>query len=409
MVRAIGAQGIGAVFTALVSFALLVYLGRVLGTETFGHYVAVLNTALLGLILIEGGWPTLVYRETAGRDVAAGHGDRLSGQAVAHMLVAASLLVVLTLGLHGLGLTSLTLPAALLCMLAVGLMNLVSARLRGVGRFGHEALWQGSGRVASALLIVASVLWFSTRLPWLFIAWAAGLAFVLCFGGRRWLVLPRYHGIAAGYRLVLPFLVVEGLIVFLIKGDMALLGVLEPAPKQLSYYAACSRLTEAAVLLFSPVSNVLLRSFRQTRSAPQLGRLVRTMVALALLAGLSAVLLSWLFGPRLMPLLFGPSFRPAGALLPWLAAILPFALSNLILFQALIAQGRERRLALILVLGALLMCVAMSIGVHFAGIRGAAIGLACTHALVFVVCSLTMLWGSHGAGSKAAQIRDGVE
>lgn len=408
MVRAIGAQGLGAVFTALVSFALLVYLGRVLGTETFGHYVAVLNTALLGLILIEGGWPTLVYRDTAGRDVAAGHGDRLSGQAVAHMLVVAGLLVALTLALHGLGLASLTLPAALLCMLTVGLMNLVSARLRGAGRFGHEALWQGSGRVASAVLIVACVLWFSTRLPWIFMAWAAGLALVLWFGGRRWLSPPRSHGMVAGYRLVLPFLLLEGLIVFLIKGDMALLGVLESSPEQLSYYAACSRLTEAAVLLFSPVSNVLLRSFRQTDSLANLAALVRRMLALAWLAGLTAVLLSWLYGPQLMPLLFGPSFAPAGALLPWLAAILPFALSNLILFQALVAQGRERSLAIALLLSALCMCIAMGTGLHLAGTRGAAAGLAITQALLFMVCAAMVFYRNRRAAHFRARPRHDV-
>ena len=383
MGRAIGAQGIGAVFTALVSFALLVYLGRVLGTETFGHYVAILNTALLGLILIEGGWPTLVYRETAGRDVAAGHGHRLAGRAVAHMLVAAGLLVMLTLGLHALGMASLALPAALLCMLAVALMNLVSARLRGAGRFGHEALWQGSGRVASALLIVACVLWFSVRLPWLFIAWTAGLCLVLWFGGRRWLALPRYPG--ACYRLVLPFLVLEGLIVFLIKGDMALLGALKPGPEQLSYYAACSRLTEAAVLLFSPVSNVLLRSFRQIESSTHFMALVRRMLALAWVAGMMAVLLSMVYGRQLMPMLFGPDFRAAGALLPWLAAVLPVALSNLVLIQALIAQGRERVLALGLLVGALCLCVALASGLHLAGTRGAALGLVGTQALLFVI------------------------
>ena len=54
-------QGAGAVFCAGVSFALTLWLARVLGTAGFGAYVALLSVATLALMLQEGGWPAWLY------------------------------------------------------------------------------------------------------------------------------------------------------------------------------------------------------------------------------------------------------------------------------------------------------------------------------------------------------------
>jgi O-antigen/teichoic acid export membrane protein len=351
--------------------------------------VATLNTAVLGLILIEAGWPTLLYRESAAADNDAAHAVRLAGHAIAAMTCVTLALVLLAAAVPTR--LPLALPAALLCMGLVALMNLVSARMRGAGLFAREALWQSSGRVVSAALIVACVLWIGKAPALIFLAWAVGLAVVLALWGGRWLVRPRLGGIRGSLALALPFLLYEGLTVFLTKGDMAVIGAAHLPEPQLSWYAACSRLTEAALLFFAPVTNVLLRHLRMAGDdVPRFSALTRGAIGGAFALGLVALGASLAFGGWAMPWLFGTAYSPAGALLPWIAAMLPFALSNLVLFQCLLARGRERTLAALQGAAAVVLLLALIGGAWTDGARGAAIAVLAVQAVLFLACLFTV-------------------
>lgn len=393
LIRAVGVQALGAVFCAAVSFALLLLLGRALGTADFGRYVLLLNLASLGLVLIEAGWPTLLYRQGAQAGSGRGATAGLMRAALFHVLIAAAALA-LAAGLlfgadrHGLAL-------ALLCMGAVAAMNLVSARMRGLGAFGLEAGWQSTGRLVSAGLIVV-LLWVAKPVEpgWVFGAWALGLLLVLGTVGRGWLVWPRAIGLAANYRRVLPFLLIGGLTAWLLKGDVVLLGSWRglAAAETLSFYAAATRLNEAALLLFAPLGNVLLGRFSalavhaDRAGAPlQLRALAAKAVAAALFAGGIAVGGAVCFGAGWMGLLFGRAFSAGGDLLPWVLAMLPFALGNLVLLPLLTALGRERILAVCLAVAGLALLLLLPWLAARMGARGAALAMALAHALVFVL------------------------
>lgn len=393
--HSIAAQAVGAALRAIISFALVVFLGRALGTAGFGQYIAILNGAILALILIEAGWPTLLYRDGATHGFDAARLVQMTGFAVATALT-----VSVTLALVALAVANTGYAAALLCMGLVAICGLVSARLHGAGQFGREALWQIALRVTSALAIVACVVWLTRAPAALFLAWAVGLAAVLPAGARA-LAWPRRRGLRPALTLTAPFLVYAGLTVFLTKGDMAILGLLSLPATQLSWYAAGSRLTEFALLCFEPVLNVLLRHLRQADGdAPRQMRITRAALAAAAVLGLLAVTGSLAFGPPAMRLLFGPSYTAAGHLLPWIAAILPFGLANLVLCQVLLAQGRERELARLLGAAALVLLGALILGARLDAARGAAIGVVTTYAGTFAVCLWRVLRSS---ADQAAQ------
>jgi len=386
-VRAIAIQGVGAAFSALVSFVLLVLLARVFGTESFGGYVALLSVAVLGLILIEGGWPTRLYRESvdAGASVAP-EGRAADPRAAIRHAVAYVASVGLALSLVAWGLGGAARLAAVMafgCMVMVALSNLVSARMRGDGRFAREALWQCSGRLASAALILLVVIQVAATPEWVFASWAAALALLLLVWGRSWLASPQWRGLASGYRFALPFLAIDGCAVFLLRGDMALLGALDLPASHLSYYAAGTRFTEAAVLLFAPVTNVLLRTLRLNQhDAATFRRDLCFALALALGAGSAAVIASVLLGQQVMIQVFGPDYREAGRLLPWIAASLPFMLVNLVLIQAAAARGRENLVARSLVAACVLLASGLFLGSRFNGVYGAAAGAIAAHVCV---------------------------
>jgi len=360
----------GALFCAAVSFGLTVILARVFGPERFGHYVAVLNLAAVALIFQEGGWPTRLYRESAQSSGALPH--QSTALAWGHVLVATaglSVLCVLMQSPHAW-------VTALFCMGAVAAMNMVSSRMRGAGLFTQEAVWQSAGRVISAVAILAFLtLSAAPDISGVFIAWGCGLAFVLAFvlawGWRPWLGWPRWPwsdgwpALARNYQQLWPFLVMAATGAWLVKGDMVLLG-LDGGPKlqaqDLSMYAACTRLTEAGLLVFAPFTNVLFRRLNQLHAAQDpaaMHRLGWRSAALALGLGAVGVGCAVWFGDAAMALLFGPSFAPAGALLPWVACMLPLTMANLVVAQWLTALVHERILSawMLLAAGVLSVCL----------------------------------------------------
>lgn len=393
MVRAVGLQALGAVFCAVVSFALLLLLGRALGGEAFGRYVLLLNVASLGLVLIEAGWPTLLYRQAVQMGVDSGEGRSLMGAALLHVLVVSGLLAGLAWVL--LGGEAGAAAVALCCMGCVGGMNLVSGRMRGAGLFGREAAWQSAGRAVSASLIALMVLALAWHDPaWIFTAWALGLLIVMGLGGRRWLVRPSARAGLRVYRRVLPFLLMGGLAMWLLKGDMVLLGGWGGGlvdAQTLSFYAAGTRLSEAGLLLMAPLGNVLLGRFSRLAMAdgggrlPALGALAVRLTAGVFAAGVLAVAMAAMLGDWLMPWLFGKDFASAGALLPWVLAMLPFALGNVVLVPLLTSLGLERGLALCMAVGGAVLLLALPWMSAMWGVRGGALAVALAHGVVFVM------------------------
>jgi O-antigen/teichoic acid export membrane protein len=378
-VRAIAIQGAGAAFNAIVSFVLLVMLGRAFGAESFGTYVALLSAAVLGLILVEGGWPTRLYRETVDGAAAPGRDADATRHAVAHVVSIGLLLCALVWLLAGA--TRVAATMAFGCMILLGLSNLVSARMRGRGRFAQDTLWQCSGRLASAALILIVVARVPATAEVVFASWAVAVALLLVLWGRSWLALPRWRGLAASYRYVLPFLAIDGATVFMLRGDMFLLGALRVPAVDLSFYAAGTRFSEAAVLLFAAVTNVLLRTLRLHAGEPAaFRRHLRSALALALGAGVLALVASLLLGEVVMSRVFGRDYRAAGALLPWITASLPLILANLVLVQAAAARGREAHVARSLFLACALLVAGLYLGNQWQGIRGAAVGSFVVHA-----------------------------
>jgi O-antigen/teichoic acid export membrane protein len=397
-------QGAGAVFCAGVSFALTLWLARVLGTAGFGAYVALLSLATLALMLQEGGWPAWLYRERARADAGLGHG--VSRLIMARFLVHVGA-VSLVLGVGAWWWSGWDLAMALLAMACVALMNGVSAGLRGAAEFGRDAAWQSWGRVVSAGAVAGVLGWGSVSLAAVFGAWAAGLAMVLLAGGWWWhqqaqpgqgaVVVWPVTPVWAGWRVyrqdlvrVWPFAFMAAAGAWLLKGDVVVLAWWGSVPVDavaLSWYAACTRLLEAALLLFAPVANVLLRSFSDDLGAGRAlalrGRVARWCLLVGGLGAL-AVTLAWAVGPGLMALLFGAPYAEAGQVLPWVLAMLPFALANLVMGPWLAALGRERGLALGMLLAGALLLLALLWAVPVWGLQGAAVAVAVSHAVLLV-------------------------
>jgi O-antigen/teichoic acid export membrane protein len=383
MLRSVAQQLSGSLVCAAISFALMLHLGRVHGADDFGRYAAVLSVAVVALPLIEGGWSPVLYRNAVG--VAPGEDGEGPAHATAHaLLVCAVLIALAAVSAHGLGWAApATAAAALLCMGAVALSNLVSARMRGFGRFGLESGWRVAGRIASALAIVVALAFARGSIALIFVAWSVGLLLVLATAWRSWVVAPRWRGLRREYRAVLPLLLLELFFALLLKGDVAIAAAAGLDRSALSYYAACGRLAETGLLVFAPFAIVLLRDLglnRDDRAA--YARHLRRALALALALGAAAWLLGLVAGTPLMRLLFGAEFERAGELLPWVLASLPLVFANQIWMQGVVALRGERALPARLAGAAVVCCIAIALGTRLDGARGAALGLLASQVLL---------------------------
>lgn len=382
MFRSIASQAAGAAFNAAAGFLLLIFLGRWLPPAEFASYVALLSAAAVALVAIAGGNPLWLYREgVTGLEALR---PRL-GLAVAQVLLACALLATAAWLLRG--------TAALLAMLCAGALALaefVSAQLRAQGRFAREALWQVAMRLATAAAITGMVVFVARDAGSIFLAWLLATVVMLATVARVHLVWPRFAQFGPHLALVLPIVGVEALLALATKGDMAVLSVRFSAG-ELAHYAACTRFNEAAILAFAPLSNVQMHYLRLQRGNKKaFSQVWLRALAAALGFGALAIGASAVAGEWVVRALFGTQYQDAGALLVWVALALPFMLANMVLAQALVAAGQERRLALALCAGVATWLTALLLGAQ-QGLRGAAVAAALSHAGLALGLGLLLL------------------
>ena len=399
MLRPILWQLGGTAACALVSLALLSWLARALGAEAFGLYIGLLSAGVLVQVLLEGGWPALLYREAVAPSLPAPE-PVLARYAVAHVLRAT--LVASALGALVFASRAGTGVALMACMGLAALANLVSGRLRGRGRFAAEALWQLASRVASAVAIVLAVSTLGGSAGVIFGAWALGLLAVLV-AGRRWLARPASSHWRTHARLALSLVGVELLRIAMLRGDMVALPLLLRDPVALSHYAACTRVIEFAVLALAPGANVLIHRLRSQRAMP--ARQARTLwlaVGAAMLLGVVAWLASVLLADWLVVALFGPEFAAAAPLLPWVTLALPAILANVVLVQALIANDAESRAVQALAVAGAVLLFALWQGTRMHGATGAAVAVAAANLVLLVLLALALRGAPKGAACESA-------
>ncbi len=402
-VRALGGQWAATLFAAAVGVGLSFALGRVLGPADFGVYSYVLTLGSLFVILQDGGFSTLLFRETAKTgERFAENAPPLASMAMGHLLAATALGLFL----------ALVLPieeksATLWCLGYYAFFTmaaLVSSRLKGENRFGAEAAWRAVCRALTALCVAAALL-----LPG---PTAAGVFAALCLGQGLALALPyakslwirpvlRLHG--AVYAACGAFLLINAATALYFRCDIILLKKLSPDPAEVGLYAAAYRFIEGAVMLATPLAHMFFRKLRISLDDPaHFKRSFLRMLAIMTGIGLAGLAGGLALGPWALLLAFGEKYRPALPLLAWLLVSLPFILPNYVLTQALVAINRERYYALCAVLAA-----ALNIGLNFwliprLGAKGAALATAATEGFLCVMLGASFIMrGFHDPRKRA--------
>jgi O-antigen/teichoic acid export membrane protein len=331
-------------FASVIGFGVMVALARRLGPSGFADFEYGSAVAAWWLVLVRGGFDSIVYREAARRPTLIRPlTETLIG------LRAASALVGLAMVL-GLALVSGSVRGWVVAM--AGLVLIPSAMatdvgLRASGRFGWLAVAQmvraiglavgvaliiansGHAVVAAACVVAAEVASTSVLLA---IHWHEHGWIRPRFRRRAWASLAVRGAVAGATRFAR---------VSLYAADILILGVLASA--SLGPYAAARRLAFALLALGLVVPSAVGPSIAR---AWVLGAVETRSMIVRTFEGLSTIVLPATVGlmataDRWMPRLFGDDFREGGPWLVLIAARLPFVLASNVQQAALIACRRE--------------------------------------------------------------------
>lgn len=341
--RTLLAQWTATGFVGLASLGLVLFLGRMLGPRDFGFYNFALTLGAFWAVVLDWGYSVLVFREFTS---PSGRWDRdeLLASALGHLIWALSLGFVAVLILpQG------ALVWALICFGALQVSRLVSARLKGLGSFEAEALWQIGVRALSGLMIVGVVLVGWTYPGAIFAAWALGIL-VMCFWtrvGRALIRKPNFTFKIDLLRAGFPLMVIELATLLYFRLDIVVIeGVV--GAHAVGLYAAAYRLVEGVTLPVAPLSQIWFRDLRFAATAGRgFGQLL--IQRAGLLTGLSLIpVVIFVFWARpIISLLFGAEYADSAAILVWLAPSLIFIFPNAVLTQACLAANQERAYAVL--------------------------------------------------------------
>jgi O-antigen/teichoic acid export membrane protein len=351
----LGAQWFATLYVAVVSAALVIILGRVLGPEGFGIYSYALAIAAIWANVQEGGFRPLVFRETTEPTPALARlAGRLCNLAVGHVLmttgVGLALLALLPLE-H-----KFVLLAALLCLGFSAIGHYVSARLKGENRFIKEAQWAALGRTATVIGIAIALFVGGVTPAMVFVGWGLAQAVVLLLPvARPCRVRPEWHFDPDLYRALGAFLTVQAATAVYFQIDIALITHLTGDAVQTGHYAAAYRVLEGLTVLSTPLAHIAFRylRLRWARNKGFMSLLGAFLLGAFAVAALAVAGGLWL-GPELIRVAFGEKFAISADYLPWLLTALVFLLPNYILSQAAIAMNAEGGYALSAAVGAAL-------------------------------------------------------
>lgn len=367
----------------LSAVILQIALARLLGPTAFGLYGLALSVQHFGLVLQEGGYRTLIMRETARStpDFPATPA-RLMRIALGHAIAATPLVAGVALLVLG---VEPTLVAALLLAtlggLAKAVTSMASASLIGAGNFLREANWQilsrlaltgaglGAALTGDAAIVLGAlgVMQLALLLPALSGVSLPRPAFampapVLHFTGKMMLLAL----------LTTLYFRIGPLMLYQLSGDLV----------AISQFALVHRLLDAAIFMMTPVAQLVFVSTRRQEGALPPSAKLALIAAAWIVAMLLAAALGFRFGADIVALLAGEAFRPAGALAGWFALAFMLAGPNFLLMQHLLARNAEG-----LVLGCSGAAAVAALAIYpllilRAGALGAAIALALCEAVL---------------------------
>jgi len=352
-IKGLGSQWVATGYVGLISMLLTFLYGRLLGPENFGEFSYFLTLGAIFSILQDGGFRTLVYREStlSSYDEAA---DKIFLMSLSHVVIVTLVGVIFTL----------IIPfenqvLVLLVLTAYGLGTLtvfVSSRLKGEGEFEKDASWKILTRTLTAGFIIIFIFLISSKMKWILIGWIVGNMVSLLFRFNLWSIkfkIPEWN--KKVYTSIVSLIVIDLATIIYFKVDIVMLKGLGLESGQIGFYAAASRLLEGLIFIHVPVATYFFRYLRlYSKEKKSFLKLFNRLLIFSLISPIAIVSVGFIFSESLFELCYGSKFVKGHGVFGSLLLALFFMIPNLVFTQALLALNREKDYACVACLCAIL-------------------------------------------------------
>jgi O-antigen/teichoic acid export membrane protein len=368
----------GEAMVRVANFAAALVIARVHGAFVFGLYATSLATATVGVMFADNGLQTSAITEL-------GSNRRAPNNVIGQLYLAKTALImamlVLLLGIGWLlGISHLAWIVGALVTLRTIIQSysqLQMSILKSIGRMKVIGMVQG---IHSAILLCGIGLALKQRwgilgllgllvggqtLEVILIArglWRAGMWPTWPGAGSCWVLILRSTPLGIGY----------GLANLIVRLDTIILAALIPMSEMGQFSAADMILVIFYVVAWLSGSVLLPEMIRRAGTPGSLSMYVNKWTRVVLVTMVPCALLGYWLAPRVIPLLYGPSFLLAGALASLMLLATPFILLNSIYANRSIATGSRTTYLGVFALTAVATLALNYVLDHSLGAKGAA-------------------------------------
>lgn len=368
-------------FSVAVSAVILLvfhfFIGRFGGTQVYGEFSFIMAVLSFYAILMDGGFKTLIFRESVGGSV-----KQLKRNAFSYSFLTASAGIAIFTFIFGS--FGLSLVSVLFFFLFV-FINMIFAEIKGKGNFRLE----GFLNVCLRLLQLVSVVLIIKFISPFSIFTAMSLSFVIFIlfiykrvGLKEW--LGGFNIDFGILKLAFPFIVIDFLTSIYFRIDIIIINYLLDK-NSVALYSSAYKFVEGLILIFTPVTLVIFRKFREKHLGGERQKsLIFATLGLSFVFSVICILFFMKFGDNIMLLTFGKEYVSAVPVLLVLGFSLIFVFPNGFLTQFAIAANRERYYALTVTAVTFVNILLNIILIPSLGINGAAYATIASEMILFL-------------------------
>lgn len=362
-----------------------ILLARLLGPAEFGAYTIVTTIAMIMLVLQNGGYRQILFRDVIAPTEAFPEPSRLNAMAQGHVILITSIGVVLASVVATIWDADLTVAIAVAIAgnAPRAIAGFVSASLLADGALAAEARWQLISRLLPVAAVVAAGL-AGMGLVALFVILAVAQGLVLLHKpARRLITRPLFTAPRAIVRASLAIVVLDVVTQLYFRQNILLLQEQGIGLSDIGHFGLMQRLVDGYVLLLTPPAILYFRRVR-SRDGTQGDA---PAFALAILAGSAAAvalaaLVAVIGGGDVIAWVFGEPYRGAMRLVPYFLAAALLMAPNFLLGQTLLAWNKERLFAIAATLVAIANLGLNLVLIPRLGVTGTAIAMVATEFLL---------------------------
>lgn len=354
--------------------------------DQFGVYAIAASAGFFITILLDGGFTTLLQRESARASLDASMPSQtLSRYALGYTLLIIAILLLITF-INPFGQNATILLAIVFAYSPVVLIGQSMSILRGNGRLARDAFLQVVTRVLTAFFVAAFVIYGLNSPPSILFAQGIGGFFIYFILAFRSKIKPLFFIPSNLFKVTLPIAAWAISFALYTKSDLLLCRIFDIPRVDVGGYGIACRLVESLQVFAGPVGIILFRKFRISNSSKEASiEMVLKFTYVALLIGILICGAAFIFSPIAIPWIFGTQYQAAVSLFEILSIGLIFYLGNTVLFQAFIALELQKLMMIFTALAGIFNILLNSVLIPIYGVES------CAWTSILTQCFLTLL------------------